>query len=206
MKPSDPLKTYRRKRDFKTTPEPSGKRTARSSKRPIFVIQKHDATRLHYDFRIEAAGVLKSWAIPKGPSTNPKDKRLAMPTEDHPMEYGKFEGVIPEGEYGAGPVIVWDLGTYRNLSEKSGQEVPIEQALRQGRVKIWLEGKKLTGGYALTRIGTTPPRWLLVKMNDSETDTKRDIATTEPRSVLTRKTIEEIAQPRSRVTGRKKAA
>ena len=218
MKTNDPLETYRKKRDFKKTSEPSGRRglrpskrsasaTARSlKKRPVFVIQKHDATRLHYDFRIEAGGVLKSWAIPKGPSTNPKDKRLAMPTEDHPMEYGKFEGVIPEGEYGAGPVIVWDSGTYRNLNEKSGKEVPIEHALRQGRVKIWLEGKKLKGGYALTRIGTTPPRWLLVKMNDSEADTGREIATAEPRSVLSRMTIEEIAQRPRRVAGGKKAA
>src|SRR5436309_12909247 len=148
MNSKDTLKTYRKKRDFKITPEPAGKPVRRRSKWPVFVIQKHDATRLHYDFRIEAGGVLKSWAIPKGPSTNPKDKRLAMPTEDHPMEYGKFEGVIPEGEYGAGPVIVWDSGTYRNLNEKSGKEVRIEHALRQGRVKIWLEGKKLKGGYA----------------------------------------------------------
>src|SRR5438128_5132098 len=113
MKRNDPLKVYRTKRDFKKTSEPSGKRISRPSKQPVFVIQKHDATRLHYDFRIEAGGVLKSWAIPKGPSTNPKDKRLAMPTEDHPMEYGKFEGVIPVGEYGAGHVIVCVYGRYR---------------------------------------------------------------------------------------------
>src|SRR5438094_4231932 len=131
MKTNDPLETYRKKRDFKKTSEPSGRRglrpskrsasaTARSlKKRPVFVIQKHDATRLHYDFRIEAGGVLKSWALPKGPSTNPKDKRLAMPTENHPIEYATFEGVIPEGEYGAGPSIFWDSGIYRNVSEKN---------------------------------------------------------------------------------------
>jgi DNA ligase D-like protein (predicted 3'-phosphoesterase) len=135
---------------------------------------------------------LKSWAIPKGPSTNPKDKRLAMPTEDHPMEYGKFEGVIPEGEYGAGAVIVWDSGTYRNLSEKNGHEVPIEEALRHGRVKIWIDGEKLKGGYALLRIGTKPARWLLVKLNDSEANAHGDITKIAPHSVLSGKTVEEL--------------
>src|SRR5438477_12454147 len=154
MKRKDPLQTYRNKRDFTLTPEPAGTFKERRPKRPIFVIQKHDATRLHYDFRIEAEGVLKSWAVPKGPSTNPQDKRLAMPTEDHPMSYGRFEGLIPEGNYGAGPVIVWDIGTYRNLSE-----VPIEEGLRNGRVKIWLNGKKLKGGYALARTGMRPEKW-----------------------------------------------
>ena len=194
MKRKDSLETYRKKRDFKRTPEPAGKHVRRHSKRPMFVVQKHDASHLHYDFRIEAAGVLKSWAIPKGPSTNPKDKRLAMPTEDHPMEYGKFEGVIPEGEYGAGSVIVWDLGTYRNLSERNGKEIPIDDALREGRVKLGLDGKKLRGGYALTRIGTSPVRWLLVKMNDAEASPRLHITKTQPRSVLSGKTVEEIAR------------
>ena len=192
MKRNDPLQDYRKKRDFKNTPEPAGKRVPPASKNLVYVIQKHDASRLHYDFRIEARGVLKSWAIPKGPSTNPKDKRLAVPTEDHPMEYAQFEGIIPEGEYGAGPSIVWDSGTYRNLSEKNGDEIPIEQALRQGRVKIWLDGKKLKGGYALTRFGTKPARWILVKMRDSEADARRDVTKAAPRSVFSGKTVEEI--------------
>ena len=194
MKQKDLLADYRKKRDFKKTTEPAGKLAYRPSKRPIFVIQKHDASTLHYDFRIECGGVLKSWAVPKGPSTNPREKRLAMPTEDHPKEYAKFEGIIPEGEYGAGPSIVWDSGTYRNLSEKNGQEIPLDQALHQGRVKIWLDGEKLKGGYALTRIRLKPARWLLVKMKDSEADTRRNITEDEPRSVLTGRTVEEVAE------------
>jgi DNA ligase D-like protein (predicted 3'-phosphoesterase) len=194
MKQKDLLATYRKKRDFKKTREPFGKSVHRPSKKPIFVVQKHDASTLHYDVRIECGGVLKSWAVPKGPSTNPKDKRLAMPTEDHPTEYATFEGVIPEGEYGAGAVIVWDCGTFRNLGDKNGQEITIERALRQGRIKIWLDGKKLRGGYAFTRIRTNPARWLLVKMSDSEASARRDITKAEPRSVVSGKTLEEVGK------------
>jgi DNA ligase D-like protein (predicted 3'-phosphoesterase) len=187
------LETYRRKRDFRRTPEPAGGR--RRGKRPRFVVQKHDATSLHYDFRLEAAGVLKSWAIPKGPSTNPKDKRLAMPTEDHPLDYVDFEGVIPEGEYGAGPVIVWDTGTYRNLTEKNGREVPVEDAVRNGHVKVWLEGRKLTGGYALTRTAVgKQERWILVKMDDEGADARRKPVNTQPESVLSGRTVEQLAE------------
>jgi DNA ligase D-like protein (predicted 3'-phosphoesterase) len=189
------LGAYRDKRDPTRTPEPAGRRRRRGSQgRPRFVVQKHDATSLHYDFRLEAAGVLKSWAIPKGPSTNPKDKRLAMPTEDHPLEYADFEGVIPEGEYGAGPVIVWDAGTYRNRTEKDGKPVPVEQAVEDGHVAVWLEGRKLTGGFALTRIGRgRRERWLLVKMDDEGADARRRPLKTEPRSVVSGRGIEEVA-------------
>ena len=159
-----------------------------------FVIQKHDASRLHDDFRLEADGVLKSWAIPRGPSTNPKDKRLAVPTEDHPMEYAEFEGVIPEGEYGAGTVLVWDTGTYRNLTEQDGREVPVEQALQEGHLKFELHGSKLTGPYALTRVGGSGrERWLLVKMAGEGADARRDPVRSEPNSVLSGRGLEEIA-------------
>jgi DNA ligase D-like protein (predicted 3'-phosphoesterase) len=160
------LDSYRSKRDFRRTEEPPGGRR-KPSKQPRFVIQKHDASRLHYDFRLEIDGVLVSWAVPKGPSTAPKDKRLAMRTENHPLEYADFEGVIPEGEYGAGTVQIWDAGTYRNLKEKDGKEVAMAKGLTEGHIAFWLEGKKLKGGYALTRMGKSQ-RWLLVKMKDEE--------------------------------------
>jgi DNA ligase D-like protein (predicted 3'-phosphoesterase) len=190
------LRDYRRKRDFGKTPEPSG-RTRGRRVGPIFVIQKHDATALHYDFRLEADGVLKSWAVPKGPSTDPRDKRLAMPTEDHPLGYADFEGVIPEGEYGAGPVIVWDTGTYRNLSEDDGREVPVAQAVEHGHVKVWLEGSKVRGGYSLrrTQIGrSTRAKWLLVKLKDEAADARRNPVSSRPESVLSGKTVEELAE------------
>lgn len=161
-----------------------------------FVIQKHAARSLHYDFRLEADGVLKSWAVPKGPSTDPRDKRLAVPTEDHPLDYAGFEGVIPEGEYGAGAVIVWDRGRYRNLTEDDeGHEVPVSEALADGHLKIRLDGEKIHGGYALTRIGKgKDQRWLLVKMDDEGADARRNPVRTEPRSVITGRTVEEVAQ------------
>jgi DNA ligase D-like protein (predicted 3'-phosphoesterase) len=187
------LKDYQEKRDFSRTPEPTGQ-VLRSSQAPIFVIQKHAASHLHYDFRLEVEGVLKSWAIPKGPSTDPKDKRLAVPTEDHPLEYAGFEGVIPAGEYGGGTVLVWDTGPYRNLTEKQGVAIPLAQAVVHGHVKVWLEGHKLKGGYALTRFKSGKDEsWLLGKIDDEEADARRNPVATEPRSVLTGRTIEEIA-------------
>ncbi len=164
----------------------------------MFVIQKHDATSLHYDVRLEAGGVLKSWAVPKGPSTDPRHKRLAMPTEDHPLDYADFEGVIPEGQYGAGPVIVWDTGTYRNLTERDGRPVPVEQAVEDGHVAVWLEGTKLRGGYVFTRTGAggadagRRQRWLMVKMKDEEADARRNPVSTQPESVRSGRHIEDV--------------
>ena len=158
------------------------------------MIQKHDASSLHYDFRLEAGGVLKSWAVPKGPSTDPREKRLAMPTEDHPLGYADFEGVIPEGEYGAGTVIVWDRGSYRNLGDK-----PVEEGLERGHATVWLEGEKLRGGYALTRIGKGEhERWLLVKMDDEGADRRRNPVSSQPESVLSGKTVDEVARAQRR--------
>jgi DNA ligase D-like protein (predicted 3'-phosphoesterase) len=197
----DALETYRRKRDFGRTPEPSGGRRTRGKGR--FVIQQHDATSMHYDFRLEAGGVLKSWAVPKGPSTKPKDKRLALRTEDHPIGYARFEGVIPEGEYGAGPVIVWDTGTYRNLTEKDGEEIPVERAVEDGHVSFWVQGRKLTGGYALTRTGGEKrEKWILVKTADEAADARRDPVKTQPESVLSGRTIQEM-RAKSRASKRR---
>jgi DNA ligase D-like protein (predicted 3'-phosphoesterase) len=187
------LRAYHDKRDFRRTPEPRGRADPSTRERPRFVIQKHDASTLHYDFRLEADGVLKSWAVPKGPSTNPKDKHLAVQTEDHPVEYMDFEGVIPEDEYGGGSVIVWDAGTYGNLSERDGEELSVAEAIDRGHVAVWLEGKKLSGGYALTRF-RGDDQWLLVKMNDDQADARRNPTRTEPESVLSGRTVEQVAE------------
>ncbi|MCC6145099.1 MAG: DNA ligase [Candidatus Hydrogenedentes bacterium] len=189
------LDTYHEKRDFSKTPEPKGAAGSDAGKAPIFVIQKHDARQLHYDFRLEVDGVLKSWAVPKGPSTNPKDKRLAVQTEDHPLEYAAFEGTIPEGEYGGGTVMVWDTGTYRNIMGEKDEPLTMEASLEKGHVEVWLEGQKIRGSYALIR---TAPRggkanWLLVKMKDDEADARRNPTSTENNSVLTQRTMKQIA-------------
>jgi DNA ligase D-like protein (predicted 3'-phosphoesterase) len=137
---------------------------------------------------------LKSWAVPKGPSTDPRDKRLAMAVEDHPLDYADFEGVIPEGNYGAGQVIVWDTGTYRNITEREGEELPIADALADGHVVVWLEGRKLRGGYILQRVGKDGERerWLLIKQTDEGADARRNPVKTQPESVLSGRTIEEL--------------
>lgn len=187
------LEDYQAKRDFRRTPEPAGQEP-RTSPAPIFVVQKHAARHLHYDFRLEVDGVLKSWAIPKGPSTDPKEKRLAVPTEDHPLEYAGFEGVIPAGEYGGGTVMVWDTGPFQNLTEKKGVAIPLAEAVAHGHVKVWLAGHKLKGGYALTRFKTGKDEaWLLVKAGDEAADPAVDILKTRPESVLSGRSMEEIA-------------
>src|ERR1700732_2965668 len=161
------LAEYRRKRRFEDTPEPRGKKTRKGES--VFVVQKHAATRLHYDLRLEVGGVLKSWAVPKGPSLNPADKRLAIQVEDHPFEYRKFEGTIPEGNYGAGEVIIWDQGTY----EVEGSADAAEQ-IERGELKFRLHGHKLNGSFVLVRLrrssGSGKPEWLLIKHKDSDAD------------------------------------
>src|ERR1700678_4351069 len=143
---------YRGKRNFEGTPEPSGEAPNPEPEGNRFVVQQHAATRMHYDFRLEADGVLISWAVPKGPSYDPAVKRLAVHVEDHPVDYRQFEGIIPRGNYGAGSVIVWDEGTYRNLTARSGSPVPVREAVESGHVSVWLEGSKLIGGRSLTRL------------------------------------------------------
>jgi bifunctional non-homologous end joining protein LigD len=165
------LTTYNTKRDFKQTSEPAGKKVKQVDKQLSFVIQRHKASHLHYDFRLEMDGVLKSWAVPKGPSLNPKDKRLAMMVEDHPYDYKDFAGVIPEGNYGAGIVEIWDSGTYTSLEEKEdtkADEKILKAGLEAGNLKVVLYGKKLKGEFALVRLkGEDSKSWLLIKHRDS---------------------------------------
>ena len=189
------LRDYQAKRDFRRTGEPSGGGRKPGDK-PVFVIQKHDARAMHYDFRLEAEGVLKSWAVPKGPSTDPRQKRLAVATEDHPLEYADFEGVIPDGEYGAGPVLVWDTGPYHNLRARKGRHSQgMDDALGDGLIEVWLEGEKLKGGYALKRIEDgRKPRWLIIKMVDEHADARRHPTRTQPASVETGRNLDEVAE------------
>ena len=196
----DKLEDYKKKRDFKRTSEP-GDGTIDfdwAGEGPVFVIQKHDASNLHYDFRIEVDGVLKSWAVPKGPSTDPGVKRLAIPTEDHPLAYADFEGDIPEGEYGGGTILVWDRGNYKNNKEEEPEKgsIPsIEEQIEDGHLTIWIDGEKLRGGYAMIRTGGGEnPRWLLIKMDDSEADARRNPTSTENKSVKTGRTLDEIQE------------
>ena len=194
------LAEYEKKRDFSKTSEPSGRKRAAKGKakrrHPRFTVQKHAATSLHYDFRLEVDGVLASWAVPKGPSTNPADKRLAMRTEDHPMDYLEFEGVIPKGEYGAGPVIVWDRGVFENISEdRQGREMDLSEAIEKGDVKVFLLGEKIKGAYALVRTRTDErgrEQWLLIKKRGEGADRRRRPTSSQPESVLSGRTIEQV--------------
>jgi bifunctional non-homologous end joining protein LigD len=168
------------------------------NRRRIFVVQKHDASRLHYDFRLEISGVLVSWALPKGPSMNPAEKHLAVRTEDHPVEYAEFEGIIPEGQYGAGTVMVWDTGTY---GPKNG--VPPDQQLAQGKIDVELHGAKLRGGFTLIRTGKPSADssgkewWLLIKHRDEYADPSWDLESPRfSRSVLTGRSLKEIESGR----------
>ncbi len=187
-----PLTSYRDKRDFSKTPEPAGEAES-NHKVPRFVVQKHDAKKLHYDFRLEVNGVLKSWAVPKGPSPEPSVKRLAVATEDHPLEYADFEGYIPDGEYGAGPVIIWDRGFYSNITQKKGRALSIEQAIEHGHVTVLLDGERLKGAYSLSRIQSgAKEQWLVVKVKD-EFAADRDLVTEFQDSVLSGRTLEDIS-------------
>lgn len=198
------LAKYQKMRDFTATPEPSGARASRKAKQPIFVVQKHRASHLHYDFRLEMEGVLKSWAIPKGPSYDPSVKRLAMMTEDHPYDYASFEGVIPEGNYGAGNVIIWDQGTWEFL--EPGDD-PVE-ALKSGKLAFRLNGMKLFGEWALVHTHSRSARgneWLLLKHRDQFATAEVDVTAVAPRSVVSNLGVEEVGSENQWESSRKAA-
>jgi DNA ligase D-like protein (predicted 3'-phosphoesterase) len=193
---NDRLSRYRDKRraDHTSEPDVRGERSSKRSRErglPRFVIQEHQASSRHFDFRLEVDGTLRSWAVPKGPSTDPREKRLAVEVEDHPLEYADFEGTIGEGNYGAGAVIVWDHGTYRNLDE----EHSMADTIAAGHAKVWLDGEKLRGGWTLQRTGGgSKPQWLLIKRRDGLADARRNPPRTEPRSVVSGRTVDQIAR------------
>lgn len=184
------LKEYKGKRDFSKTPEPIGNEND-EHETPIYVIQKHDASNLHYDLRLESNGVLKSWAVPKGPSMDPSVKRLAITTEDHPIAYADFEGVIPEGHYGAGTVIVWDYGTFKNTKD----DISFEEALEDGHATIDIKGQKLEGEFALIRTNRGGKnQWLFFKMKDGKAKPDSDIAFEQPNSAKSERSLDEVAE------------
>jgi bifunctional non-homologous end joining protein LigD len=192
---ADLLKKYRTMRDFGATPEPSGGKP-KKAKLPIFVIQKHHASHLHYDFRLEMEGVLKSWSVPKGPSYDPAIKRLAMMTEDHPYDYAGFEGVIPAGNYGAGNVIIWDNGTWEFI--EPGDD-PVK-ALQSGKLTFRMYGKKMFGEWALVKIkgryGNKGNEWLLLKHRDEYANDKIDVTEVAPRSIISNRLVDEVSPKR----------
>ena len=188
------LNEYRKKRDFKISPEPSGEKAAPKAPKSslIYVVQKHRASQLHYDFRLEYNGTLLSWAIPKGPSLDPSVKRLAMQVEDHPIEYANFEGVIPEGEYGGGTVMIWDQGTW------TPESPDVAAALEKGDLKFTLHGKKLKGSWVFVRTrgygSSSKTSWLLIKHRDEFASSKVDVVQEMPRSVVSNRLLAEIAR------------
>ena len=186
------LAEYNRKRDFSRTKEPEGRVPKKKGKELQFVIQKHAASHLHYDFRLELDGVMKSWAVPKGPSLDPAVRRLAMEVEDHPISYNTFEGTIPAGEYGGGTVMLWDRGTYD--AEDGGGAESLRRGYAKGDLKITLEGKRLKGSWVLVRMNRPGrPQWLLIKHRDDTADPERDVTAEYTTSVATRRTMESIA-------------
>jgi bifunctional non-homologous end joining protein LigD len=193
------LRSYHAKRRFGVTAEPRGKIGRRGN---AFVIQKHDATRLHYDLRLQLDGVMKSWAVTRGPSLVPGEKRLAVQVEDHPLDYNKFEGTIPKGEYGGGTVMLWDRGHWRPEGDP-------HKGLAKGHLAFHLAGQKLHGGWHLVRMRRRPgekrDNWLLIKQHDeaARTEQQRDILVERPRSVKTGRTLEEIAQHKRKSADRK---
>ncbi len=186
---------YSSKRDFSKTNEPQAGGSNSKNGSPIFVIQKHDATNLHYDFRIEISGTLKSWSVPKGPSTDPSVKRMAIPTEDHPLAYADFEGTIPEDQYGGGTVMIWDRGTFENRKKtEDGDPISLEDSYDMGTIEIWLKGEKIQGGYSLIKMksGNMKGNWLLIKQDDEEADARRNPTSTQNKSVASGRTMKQI--------------
>jgi bifunctional non-homologous end joining protein LigD len=196
-----PLAEYKRKRDFEKTAEPAGKPVSTRSRRALrFVIQKHAATNLHYDFRLELDGVMKSWAVPKGPSYDPGVKRLAMEVEDYPIEYNTFEGTIPKGQYGGGTVMLWDRGTYE--PEAGGGEAALREGYERGDLKFILHGKRLQGGWVLVRMRRGEEgraQWLLIKHRDDTADESYDVTAEVMTSVASGRTMDEIGARKGRV-------
>jgi bifunctional non-homologous end joining protein LigD len=195
------LTEYRRKRDFSKTAEPKGG-GARKAKKLAFVIQKHDASHLHYDLRLELDGVMKSWAVPKGPSLDPIVKRLAMEVEDHPIEYNSFEGTIPKGEYGGGTVMLWDRGTYEYGGTDPDPIEGLRRGYQKGDFKFVLDGKRLKGSWALVRMRRNQsgkPQWLLIKHRDEYAAPESDVTGDTLTSVASGRTMDEIAEGKSRV-------
>ena len=200
--PGEPLDEYRRKRDFEKTREPSGRNARMRSRGLQFVIQKHAASHLHYDLRLELDGVMRSWAVPKGPSLDPSVKRLAMQVEDHPMEYNTFEGTIPQGEYGGGTVMLWDRGTYTPDEPKKDEDAAsaVRRGLRSGKLSFTFSGERLQGSFALVRTdGGEKPKWLLIKHRDEHASSAGDITAEVQTSVASARTMEEIAAESERV-------